>query len=156
MTTSYLALAALLTVAGPAEPVLLTPDTVAEHGYHLQCFVADTPDEVRRVQETPLLRPRGPMVVRLRFGLLQKGPFGVSAKDLEAISGVCLVVRDGDAVQQSIPLSVKVDPGNVVHLYTHFSTQRDLLSKTQLVFDGPGKQGTRTFIVDLKEFIKDR
>jgi hypothetical protein len=154
MTTSYLALTALLTVAAPAEGVLLTPDTIAEQGFHLQCYVVDKPDEVAKVRETPLLRPRGPMVVRLRFGLLQKGPYAVLAKDLEAIRGVCLVVRDGDAVQQSIPLRVKVDPGNVVHLYTHFSWQKDLLSKTQLVFDGPGKDGKRTFIVDLKEFIK--
>lgn len=155
MATSYLALTALLAVGAPAEPVLLTPDTVAQHGYHLQCYVVDTPDKVARVRETPLLRPKGPVVVRVRFGLLPKERYGVSAKDLEAIAGVCLVVRDGDAVQLSMPLSVKVDPGGMVHLYTHFSTQNDLLSRTQLVFDGPGKHGERTFIVDLKEFVKE-
>ena len=152
MTTSCLAMTALLTVAASTEPVLLTPGTVAEYGLHLQCFVAEDPDKVR---EEPLLRPRGPVVVRLRFGPLEKGGRAVSARDLDAITGVCLVVRDGDAVQLSMPLQVKVDPGNVVHLYTHFSTQRDLLPRMQLVFDEHGKEGMRTFIVDLTEFTKE-
>jgi hypothetical protein len=135
--------------------VLLTPDNVAEYGFHLQCYVVDKPEKVARVLEAPLLRPKGPIVARVRFGLLQRGGFAVSVKDLEAIRGVCLVVRDGHAVQLSIPLRVKVDPGNEVHLYTHFSMTRDQLSKTQLVFDEHGKHN-RTFIVDLRAFIKER
>ena len=65
------------------------------------------------------------------------------------------MVRDGDAVQQSMPLSVKVDPGNEVHLYTHFSTKRDLLPKTQLVFDELGENGKHTFVVNRKHFIRE-
>lgn len=156
MNMGYLALTALWAVAPSADPIMLTPDNLAEHGFHLQCYVVDDPDKIERVQEDPPLRPRGPVLVRLRFGLLSKGRYAILAKDLEAIRGVCLVVRDGDAVQMSMPLSVKVDPGNVVHLYTHFSTQEDLLSKTQLVFDEGGEDGPRTFLVNLKDFIQQR
>lgn len=154
MTATFLALSALMAAAPQAEPTLLTPGNVAEHGFHFQCFVVDEPDKVASIRESPLLRPKGPVVVRLRFGPVQQGPFAVSAADLQRIGGVCLVIRDGDAVQQSVPLSVEVDPGNVVHLYTHFSTQKHLLSTTQLVFDETGKDGTRTFVVNLEPFIQ--
>jgi len=156
MAIGQLALTALLTVTAPAEPVLLTPDTIRDHGFHLQCFVADTPDKVAGVREAPVLRPKGSMVVKLRFGLIQKGPFAVSANDLDAITGVCLVVRESDGIKLSIPLQTKVDPGNEIHLYTHFSTERDLLTTTDLVFDVLGESGQRTFIVPLKEFIKEK
>ena len=151
MAINQLALTALLAVAAAPESMLLTPDTVAEHGYHFRCIV-DQPDR-GRAQPT---RPTGPLRVRLRFGLVQKGRYAVSAADLQAIRAIFLVVRDGDAVQLSIPLSVEVDPGNVIHLYSEFTTQRDLLSKMQLVFDEVGERGPRTFIVPLAAFIEQK
>jgi len=64
MTTSYLALAALLTAAAPAEPVLLTPETLAKHGFHWKCYVVYNLEKIASVREDPPLRPKGSMLVR--------------------------------------------------------------------------------------------
>ena len=60
MTTGFLALTALLTVAPAEEPVLLTPDNLAERGFHLRVIVVDDPDKIANVREDPPLRPRVP------------------------------------------------------------------------------------------------
>lgn len=148
MVTSQLPLAALFLVAAAPEPVLLTPDTIAEHGYHLQCVVVDQAES----KDAQLARPSGPALVRLRFRPLSAKSF----KDLETIKAVSLVVREGDAVLLNMPLRAEPDPSNWVSLFVRFSTQKDLLRKMQLVFDDDGQHGRRTFVTDLKAFIEEK
>lgn len=128
--------------------VLLTPETIAEHGYHLRCVLADQTGK----NGTERTRPSGPVLVHLRFGRLP----GTSAKDLEPIKDVSLVWQDNGTVLLGMPLRTEVDPGNRVHLYAKFSARKDVLSKIQLVFDGEGERGRRTFVANLEEFIEER
>ena len=148
MIASQLTLAALLVLAAAPERMLLTPDTIAEHEYHMRCVVVDQTES----KDPERLRPIGPVLVHLRFGRLP----GTSSKDLEPIKAVSLVARDGDAVLFSVPVHAKVDPGNRVHLYVRFSAQRDLLKKMQLVFDEDGERGHRTFVADIEAFIAQK
>lgn len=147
MAASHLIIALLLAAAGPPEPVSLTPETIARHGYHLRCVLMDREEK----DDAHPTRPGGPAVIRLRFGRLP----GTSTKDLEPIKDVSLVVREKGEVQFSVPVRTAVDPGNRVSLYAEFSGQKDLLKKMQLVFEEEGERGRRTFLVDLKPFMEE-
>jgi hypothetical protein len=129
------------------EPVLLTPGTIAEHGYRLACDLVDQ----AKTKDTQWTRPTAPVMVHLRLG---RGA-GASFKDLKVIKGLTLVVRDGNAALLSVPVHAELDPSNYVSLYVKFSTQRDLLPKMQLWYDEDGERGRRTFTVDLKPFMKE-
>jgi hypothetical protein len=149
MAMSHLALTLLLTFAASPEPVLLTPDKVAAYDYNFRCGVLNEGQNSR-------VAPTDPVVVYLRFAPKRKGIYALGAEDLKAIKAVSLVVRDGDAVQLSVPLRTEVDPGNYVHLYARFSAQRDLLPKMQLTFEEHGDAGKRTFLANLKDFIEEK
>lgn len=144
MLTSLFVLAAALTAPVAPDAIPLTPDTIAEHGYHLSV------EPVKNRGEATA-RPTAPVTVHLRFG---RRP-GTSTKDLEPIKDVSLVVTGDDGVQLSVPVRAEVDPGNLVSLYVQFSARREQLQKMRLVFDeDDGTHGRRTFVADLKAFTK--
>jgi len=142
-----LVLAAALMAPAASEAIPLTPDTIAKHGYHLR---VEPVDHARNRDDAPA-RPTAPVIVHLRFGRLPGG----AVEELEPIKDVSLVIADDGGVKLSVPVRADVDPGNRVHLYVRFSTQREQLQKLRLVFDEEdGTHGRRTFVADLGAFIK--
>jgi hypothetical protein len=138
-------LAVLAVAPADCEPLMLTPDTITSHGYHLRCEPvgkADTADYGRE-------RSNAPVTVHLRFGRLPGG----SAEDLTPIKAVSLVLFDDDGEVLRIPLTTTVDPGNRVHLYARFLAKKELLPKMRLEFDEDRPQGPQPYIADLKAFI---
>ncbi|MCI0743284.1 MAG: hypothetical protein L0Y72_30015 [Gemmataceae bacterium] len=145
MLTSQLALVALFMVAGPPGPVLLTPDTIGEHGYHLDFVIRDP----RRSRDTKWVRPTAPVLVEMRLG---RGLMG-SPKELKAIKGLTLIVRDGDATTLEAPVHAGPATTDYYALSLEFSTHKDLLPKMELWFDEDGERGWRSFTLPLKPFL---
>jgi hypothetical protein len=154
MFTGQLILAAWSMIAAAPESVVLTPATMAEHGYHIHVELFD--QTTRKDRQAP---PTGPIRVSVHFDD-RKGPAIKSVKsgplngygDWGASSFV--VMREGDDVRFSVPVHVTPWEGNEGGLYVRFSTQTDLLAKTQLVMYEEGERGPRWVTVDLKAFIE--
>jgi hypothetical protein len=125
---------------------VLTPDTMAEYGFHIECVLFDqTTKNVAR--PTPATAP---IRVSVHFDNM-KGP---AIKEFESSvldEAAFLVVRDGDAALLNVPVQIKPWVGNEGGLYVRFWTQKDLLPKAQLVLD---KGGPASFIVDLSASIE--
>ncbi len=137
--------------AAPKFSVVLTPDTMAAHGFHIHLEVFDQAAKL----PTGRMPPEGPIRVSVHFDPV-KGPAIKPFKSSPLDDAAFLVVREGDAVLLSAPVSIKPWVGNEGGLYVRFSTQKDLLPKTQLVLDKDRLvDGLGSFTVDLKAFIKE-
>jgi hypothetical protein len=144
-------------VAAAPESVLLTPQTMALHGYHLHVDLFD--QTTRNV--SPPMPPSGLIRVSVHFSetkgpaikAVKSGPFG-GYGDWGANS--FLVVREGDEVRFSVPVHITPWEGNEGGRYVRFSTQKDLLSKTQLVMYEEGERGPRWVTVNLQAFIEEK
>jgi|GEM_PF-5974327 len=145
MATCELLLMIFAITPATREAVLLTPDNIATHGYHLRYEPVEETEKTNDGQ----LRPNSPVTVHLRFGRLPGG----SAEELTAIKAVTLVLFDEDGESLRFPLRTEVDPGNRVHLYARFRAKKEFLSKMRLVFDEDEPQGPQPYIADLKAFI---
>jgi hypothetical protein len=157
MFTAQLTLAALSMIGAAPESVVLTPETMAEHDYHLHVEVVDQTAR-KDARQTP---PTGPIRVSVHFNPT-KGP-AIEAVKSSPLGGYgdwgassFVVVREGDAVQLSVPVHITPWDGNEGGLYVRFSTQKDLLAKSQLVMYEEGERGPRWVTVDLKAFIKEK
>lgn len=170
MTAGCLALT-LLWAAAATEPIELTPDNVAEYDYFFNAGVLDV-GESRTEGVDPVadkvdaflqaiggkecrIGPPDRVLVYVRFAPKRKGEFALGFGDLQALTGVSLVVREGDTTL-SLPLTTEPDPGNYVHLHARFFVQRVLLPKLQLVFTEQIDGDERTFQADLIDFIEDQ
>ncbi len=157
MFTTQLTLAALSMIAAAPETVVLTPETMAEHGYHLHVDLFD--QTTRKVARQ--LPPTGPIRVSVHFNDI-KGP-AIKAVKSSPLGGfgdwggsAFLVLREADAVQLSVPVHITPWVGNEGGLYVRFSTQKESLAKTQLVLYEEGERGPRFVTVDLKAFIDEK
>lgn len=148
MVTTHLTLAALLMVTAAPESVLLTPDTMAEHGFHIECALFD---ETTRKGALPT-PGSAPIRVSVHFDYM-KGPAIKEFKSSVLGETAFLVVRDGDAALLRVPVEIKPWVGNEGGLYVRFWTRKELLPKAQLVLD---KGGPGSFTVDLKAFVKEK
>jgi hypothetical protein len=141
MLVSQLLLAACWLTAAPLESITLTPDSIAQHHYHLRCEpVADKG-----------AAPGSPLTLHLRFGRL---PDEMGVVDLEATKNATLVLTDEAGEALRVPVQAMVDPGNLVHHYVKFTARKDQFAKLKLVFEEDRAGGPQTFVVHLSAFIQ--
>ena len=140
MVACQLAIAMFMIAAVDVEPVLLSPETIADYSFHLDCTF------VRKAESDGQVG-----TVHLRFG---RGA-STSYRDLESFKSVSLMAQEGNTILFSTPVRAEFDPANYVSLYVKFEAQKDLLSKMQLAFDHEGTDGRKRFVVNLKEFVKE-
>jgi len=143
MVASHLTMAALLLVAGARGDLVLTPDTMAQHGFSIACrFIDHTITE-----GTKPTRPTGLVLVQVSFDA-EKG------QAINKIESATLVVRDGDTVLLSVPVLASSYPKGKGIRFVQFSIHKDMLPKAQLVLDEGGQGWPVSFRIDLNAFYK--
>jgi hypothetical protein len=145
MIGTQLMLAGVLLAPAAPGSAELTPDTMAKHGFHVECrFTNHTITEGNKPT-----RPTGLVLVQATFDA-EKGP------TIKGIESASLVVRDGETVLLSVPVQASPYPEAKGVRHVQFSIHKDLLPKARLVLDEGGEGRPRTFAVDLKAFGKDK
>ena len=98
----------------------------------------------------------GFLTVRLGLvhgGPLHPGPFAVGAKELEIISQMWLVIREGDAVTLRAKLEREIDLGNEIHYIALVNATAELVPKMEIEFEERRESRTRRFRVPVSAFI---
>src|SRR5688500_13404748 len=99
MIGTQLALAAVLLATADPWGTVLTPDTMATHGFHVECRFTDH----TITEGTKPTRPTGLVLVGVSFDAA-KGPA------IKGVASAILVVRDGDAVLLYVPVRASSHP----------------------------------------------
>jgi hypothetical protein len=127
-----------LSAAAP-EPVVLSPETMADHGFQVKCVLyKPAPGAVDRAAPGDALP-----LVRLHFDP-KRGPA------IEAAESVSLVIRDGDQPYLSVPVRLEPYLGNDGGLWVRFRMREKSLSDAQLVIQ---TKSNGRFLIAPKSFL---
>ncbi len=144
MIAGPMTLAALLIAAAPIEQVVLTPDTMAEHEFFIECRAWE-------ISEPTLAQGRSAAVgVLVRFDP-EEGP-AIKEFHHDGIANATLVLRDGEDVVMSTPVQIVPWSGNDGGHAIDFTIQPRLLEGAELILES----NTSTFIVDVSSFCEWR
>ena len=138
------------------EVVVLAPNGshqgywTTKQGYWIGCGYGDSLDKTGKADP-------GCLAVRLGLvhgGPLHPGPFAVNGKDLEIISRMWLVIREGDAVILRARLDRELDHGNEEHYVAMVNATADLVPKMEIEFEERRNTETQRFRIPVSTFIK--
>jgi hypothetical protein len=140
------------------DPVVLTPDTMSEHEFSIECRTWELGEQAlannRSAERGVLVRfdpVQGPAITEFEHGLIDPAVLGSADNDVGYVLLVpaTLVVRDGDQVVLSAPLRISPWEGNDGGLAVEFTLQEHLLEGTELFLES----ATGSFAVDISSFL---